>query len=160
MDRSDRPEAYGVFKPVGHVIASFASDADARAASDALLHDGFAAGDLVFYTPQQMQRQAQADIDHAGALAAIGQELNLVKANLELAEQGHSFLVIKANGDAATERVAAIALRFHASRAQKYGHLTIEELIPVGSGEAQVAESPDRGLDAQTRSGVEQGTPR
>ena len=161
MDRNDRPEqeAYGVFKPVGHVIASFPTEADAQGALTELMRSGFAAAEVVHYSPAQMKQQADRDIASAGVLASIGQELNLVKANRELAEQGNSFLVVNAPNDDATNRVADIARRFHASRAQKYGHLTIEELISVGSGEAQVAESPDRGLDAQTRSGVERSAP-
>jgi hypothetical protein len=104
-----------------------------------------------------MKRQADIDIEQAGVLAGIGQELNLVKAHRELAEQGHSFLVVKADNDDRTQQVADIARRFNAARAQKYGRLLIEELIDVGSDERQVAESPDRGLDAQTRSGREAG---
>lgn len=155
MDPTDRPEAYGVFKPVGHVIASFPTASDAQGALSALMGSGFASDDVVAYSPEQMKRQAEIDIDRAGLLASIGQELNLVKANRELAVRGHSFLVIHAPKDDQTAQVANIARRFNATRAQKYGHLMIEELIDVGSGQNQVAESPDRGLDSQTRSGVE-----
>lgn len=157
MEKNDRPAAYGVFKPVGHVIAAFPTDADLQGARDALVDAAFAASDIVAYTPEQMKRQADIDIEQAGVLAGIGQELNLVKAHRELAEQGFSFLVIKAPDDEASQRVAEIAQRFNATRAQKYGHLIIEELIQVGSDERQVGESPDRGLDAQTRSGQEEG---
>jgi hypothetical protein len=157
MNPTDRPGAYGVFKPVGHVIAAFPSDADMRAAMTALMRRGFAAADLVTYSPEQMKRQADIDIEQAGVLAGIGQELNLVKSHRELAQQGHSFLVVHAPKDAQARGVADIARRFHAARVQRYGHLMIEEMIEVGSGEKQVAESPARGLDAQTRSGHEVG---
>jgi hypothetical protein len=155
MDKAAKPEAYGVFKPVGHVIVSFANEADMLAARSALLGDGFAAEDLVTYSPEQMKRQADVDIENAGVLASIGQELNLVKAHRDLAEQGHSFLVVKAEKSEEAQRVAEIVKRHHAFRAQKYGHMVIEDLIEPGSGQNQVGESPDRGLDAQTRSGVE-----
>lgn len=102
--------------------------------------------EVIVYSPDQMKRQA--DIEHAGMLASIGQELDLMKANLDLAEQGHSF------------QVADIARRFNATRAQKYGRFLIEELIEVGSGETQVFESADRGLDSQTRLGVVGDTER
>ena len=52
-------------------------------------------------------------------------------------------------------QVAEIARRFHAERAQRYGNFIIEELIEDTHEEQQVFESPDRGLDAQTRSGNE-----
>ena len=160
MNSTDRPGAYGVFKPVGHVIVAFRTESDMEAALAALVRRGFAAADVVVYSPEQMKRQADIDIDQAGVLAGIGQELNLVKAHRELAEQGHTFLVVRAPRDEDAQRVADIARRFRAARAQRYGHLTIEELIEVGSGEPQVAESPERGLDAQTRSGHEAGIAR
>jgi hypothetical protein len=155
MDKNKPPEAYGVLKPVGHVIVSFPNDADMRGAVAALADDGFASDDVVVYTPEQMMRQADANIADAGILSTIGQELNIIKALRDLAEEGFSFLVVKAPDADRAGRVADIAKRFHAQRAQKFGHLIIEELIPVGSDDRQVAESPDRGIDAQTRSGVE-----
>lgn len=155
MNPTDRPSAFGVFKPVGHVIVAFPSEGDTQGALNELLQNGFAPEDINVYSPEQMKRQADIDIEQAGVLAGIGQELNLVKSHRELAEKGHSFLVVKAGDDDRAQQVAEIARRFNASRAQKYGRLLIEELIDVGSGEKQVAESPDRGLDAQTRSGQE-----
>jgi hypothetical protein len=155
MNQTDRPEAYGVFKPVGHVMVAFPTEADLQGALTALVRRGFAAADLAVYSPEQMKRQADIDIEQAGVLAGIGQELNLVKAHRELAEQGHSFLVVHAPKEAQARGVADIARRFRAARAQRYGRMMIEELIEVGSGEKQVAESPARGLDAQTRSGRE-----
>ena len=160
MNPTDRPAAYGVFKPVGHVIVALPSDDDAQHARTALFRAGFAAADVLLYSPEQMKRQAEIDIEQAGVLAGVGQELNLVKAHHELAEKGHSFLVVRAPKPEQVQRVANIARRFNATRAQSYGHLMIEELIEVGSGEQQVAESPDRGPDAQTRSGQEMGTTR
>ena len=152
---STTTQAFGVFKPVGHVIVALPTDRDAQEALVALSQAGFPPADIRSYTPDEMVRQADIDIDQAGVLAGIGQELNLVKAHRELATQGNSFVVVKAPKDEDAQRVADIARRYHATRAQKYGHLMIEELIEPGSGERQVAESPDRGLDAQTLSGQE-----
>jgi hypothetical protein len=160
MKSAERPEAYGVFKPVGHVIVAFPDDESSQAALAEMLRSGFTASDIVAYTPQQMKEQADIDIDQAGLLAGIGQELNLVKAHRELAVQGHYFLVVHAPDDDDSARVAEIAQRFNAARAQKYGRLLIEELIEPGTGARQVAESPDRGLDAQTRSGNEPSVTR
>lgn len=155
MQTPDHPQSFGVFKPVGHVVVSFPPSADMPGAVEALTQAGFAQGDITEYTAEMMQAQADSDIEQAGVLASIGQELNLVKAHRELAVKGHSFLMVLAPEDEQASRVAEIAKRFHASRAQKYGRLMIEELVDVGTGEVQVAESPDRGLDAQTPSGHE-----
>jgi len=156
MTTNERQTVYGVFKPQGHVVLAFASASNAHRAVSALLSSGFASGDLRFYTPEQMKQQADDDIAHAGFLASVGQELNLVKAHRDLAAKGCSFLIVRAEGDKATEQVALVAKRFDAARAQKYGRFIVEELIPVGNTpKQQVYETPSAGLDAQTRSGIE-----
>jgi hypothetical protein len=151
----EKPQAYGVFKPVGHVVVSFASAADAQGAAAALRDDGFTDDDVTAYAPQAMLAQADTDIDRAGPAAGLGQELNLVRAHRELAAKGYHFLVVRATSDERAQAIASTARRFNAERAQRYGRLIIEELIEPGNGEPQVAESPDRGLDSQTRSGHE-----
>ena len=105
-----------------------------------------------------MRARAEHDIRNSGVLANIGQELNLVKQRRDLAEDGHPFVSVRAERDEAARRAGAICARFHADRAQKFGRLVIEELIEPGTGQRQVAESPDRGLDPQTMSGREGGT--
>lgn len=148
MKSNDRPESYGVFKPVGHVIVALSTAADAQGARTALLADGFEADGITAYSPDEMKRQADIDIEQAGVLAGIGQELNLVKAHRELAAKGYSFLVVKAPDDDKAQKVADIGRRFHATRAQKYGRLMIEELID-DSRDNQTNESPELGLDVQ-----------
>jgi hypothetical protein len=146
---------FGVFKPVDHVLLSLPTTADADAAAQALIDAGFKSADIVRYSPDEMREQAESDIQNASPLASLGQDLNLVKEQLELALQGQSFLLVHASEDAQVERVTEVARRCHATRAQRYGTLVVEELLPVGDLNQQVAESPDRGLDAQTASGVE-----
>src|ERR1700712_5528822 len=155
MDKTDKPEAYGVFKPVGHVIVSFPPEVGLQEPAAALAESGFAGAGVVQAPGSAVKAQADRDIQNAGVLATIGQELNLMKAIRDLAERGFNFIVVKASKDDECARVAEVALRFKAERAQKFGHLIIEELIPVGSDETQMSDTPERGLDAQTRSGVE-----
>jgi len=155
MNNDDSQTAYGVFKPVGHVLASFPTEEDARSAVQALKEAGFA--DVAFYPAEEVRERAERDIESAGVLASIGQELNLVKQQRDLAQQGHPFVSVPAPEDEQARRVAEIVGRFHADRAQKYGRLIIEELIEPGSGQRQAKESPDTGLDPQTRSGHEAG---
>ena len=64
-----------------------------------------------------------------------------------LAQSGCSFLVVNAPEDEQAERVAAVARRLDAVVAQRYGRFIIEELIDKTHGEAQVFESPARGID-------------
>ena len=156
MNENNSQTAYGVFKPVGHVLASFPTERDARSAVDALKQAGFP--EVAYYTPDEVCERAERDIERAGVLASIGQELNLVKQQLDLAREGHPFVSVLAPEDDAARRAADIVARHHADRAQKFGRLIIEELIEPGSGQRQSKESPDTGLDPQTRSGDEAGT--
>ena len=156
MNDSNSQTAYGVFKPVGHVLASFPTEDDARSAVQALKEAGFP--QVAFYPADEVRERAERDIANAGMLASIGQELNLVKQQCELAREGHPFVSVLAPEDDAARRVADIVARYNADRAQKFGRLIIEELIEPGSGQRQANESPDTGLDPQTHSGNEAGT--
>ena len=147
--------SFGVYKPVGHVVISFPSAQQAEAARAAIAKvPGLEADAIRFMTDKQMTAQIDSDLLDASPLANFGQELNLVKAHRELAQLGYHWLIVRAEGDQAA-RVADIAKQHGAERAQRYGRLVIEELIQHGSDLPQVAESPDRGLDAQTPSGQE-----
>ena len=157
MNHDEHPTAFGVFSPIGHVVMATPSGTDLVAVESALAAADLGPDPVVRISPAQMLAQADADLARASPLASVGQERNLVKAQRELAAQGHSFLVIDTPDEAQVQRVAAIARRFGVTRAQHYGRWVIEELIEVGSTDQQVPESPDLGLDAQTRSGHERG---
>jgi hypothetical protein len=143
------PTSFGVFKPVDHVLMSFASAAESDSAVAALLGAGFSDSEMFRYTPAEMQVQAAQDIGNATGLASMGQDLNLVKAHLALAQQGQSFVVVSTPNDETVKRAADVATRCCATRAQRYGTLIVEELIAPGTSPQQTAESPDRGLDQQ-----------
>lgn len=155
MDKHDPPISQGVFKPVGHVVISFPSASDQDEAARALLALGLGADDITPYSADEMRRQVETDRERATGLASLGQELNLVKAHGQLAALGYHFLVVKVEDDEMARRVAETVEPLRAERAQHYGSFVIEELISHPDDEPQVAESPDRGLDAQTPSGHE-----
>lgn len=147
MDKTDLPESFGVFKPVGHIVIAFPTAADLQAALSALVQQGLASADAVRYAPAEMIAQVDLEVQAASPLASLGQELNLIKAHRALAERGCSFLVVPAAGDAQAELVATVARAHKAVVAQRYGRFIIEELISPPTGESQVFESPARGLD-------------
>lgn len=147
MDKTDPPESFGVFKPVGHTVIAYRSSPELQAAAEQLTARGFESADLVRYSPEEMMAQVDAQLPDASPLASVGQDLNLIKAHRALAEGGCSFLVVHAPNDEQAELVAGIARATHAVAAQHYGRFIVEELIDTPAGEAQVFESPDRGLD-------------
>lgn len=152
----DTLRAFGVFKPVGHLVISFPSASAAAQGLQAVQGMGIPAIDIRAYTDRQMLAQIGADLQRASPLAAIGQELNLVKAHRALAERGYHWLVVRADTDAQAARIAESCRAAGAERAQFYGRFIIEDLIQHPGDMAQVSESPDRGLDAQTPSGLEE----
>lgn len=147
MDKQNPPKAYGVFKPVGHVLMAFRAEDDLHAAETALMQQGFAGDDLTAYAPQEMLSQTEEDIHNAGFLATIGQEMNLVKSHRAFAEAGCSFLAVRAPHAEQIKQATEVAKQNHAASAQHYGRFIIEELISSPRGDQQVFESPDRGLD-------------
>ena len=154
MDQAHE-RSFGVFKPVGHLVISFPRAEAASAAAQAMQAAGLAAGEIRPYTDRQMIEQIDSDIAHASALAAVGQELNLVRAHRALAEQGYHFLVVHIPDNLSAQQLADLARDHGALRAQRYGSFIIEEMIQRPDQLPQVGESPDRGLDAQTPSGLE-----
>lgn len=152
---TDAPRSFGVFKPVGHVVISFPREDQADRAAQAFADLGLAPGAVRHYSDREMLRQIDADIATASPIASIGQEMNLVLAHRALAEKGYHWLLVYAGDDEQAARIAAVASDCGAERAQHYGHFIIEELIERPGDLSQVAESPDRGLDAQTPSGKE-----
>jgi len=146
----DEESSFGVFKPVGHVVISFPDAASVDAARTALATLGVHGPAIVRrYSDREMLQQIDRDLLRASSLAAIGQELNLIKAHRELAARGYHWLVVRAPDDSQAAAVVACVRPFGAERAQHYGHFVIEELIAQHGDRPQVAESPDRGLDTR-----------
>ena len=154
MEKSNPPRHYGVFSPVGHTVLSFPSGATMESAAQLLTGQGFTSGLLTRYSPQDMITQAQADMQSAGALASVGQELNLVKALRTLAEQGHSFLVVETPDDGQADRLTELAASLGAVSAQRFGRFIVEDLDVGGPELAQSFESPDRELDIDPAQGT------
>ena len=116
MGANEVQKAYGVFKPVGHVVVALPPDVDAAAVVTRLAQAGIQVDDIKVMYGDEMTRQAEFDIEHAGWLATVGQELNLVKAHRERAERGCSFVIVKASGVKKLKgrRIAIATRRFEA----------------------------------------------
>jgi hypothetical protein len=136
MDKIDPPKTLGVFKPVGHTVMAYRSEADLQVALNSLAEAGFHDSACSRYTPAEMKAQADSHLQSASPLATFGYELDLVKAHGALAESGCSFLVVHAPEDAQAERVAAVARATKAVTAQHYGTFMIEDVIALPPGKA------------------------
>lgn len=147
--------SFGVTKPVGHVMISFPSAEQAQDTRLSITSVGVSHSAVRSFSDRDMAEQLESDLRAASPVASIGQEVNLAKAQLELARRGYHFLIVRVDNDEQARQVAECARARGAERAQHYGHFMIEELIEHGDELTQVAESPDRGLDSQTPTGRE-----
>ena len=136
MDKTNPPKTLGVFKPVGHTLIAFRSDADLQVAVKLLAEAGFADSACVRYTPAEMMAQVESELLTASPLASFGYELDLVKAHGILAQDGCSFLVVHAPEDDQAERVAVVARATKAVTAQRYGTFMIEDVIKLPAQDA------------------------
>jgi hypothetical protein len=147
LNKTDPPDSFGVFKPVGHIVIAYRTPAALETAEQMLLSNGFVADDVVRYAPEEMLAQVEGDLRSATPLASLGQDLNLVKVHGQLAAEGCSFLVVHAPDDEHADRVATVLGATHPVAAQRYGHFLIEEMVLAADPPTQVFESPERGLD-------------
>ncbi len=136
MDKTNPSKAFGAFKPVGHTVIAYRSDADLQAAVNLLTEAGFANSTWGRYTPAEMKGQVDSELQTASPLASFGYELDLVKAHGVLAESGCSFLVVHAPDEAQAERAAVVARATKAITAQHYGTFMIEDVIALTPGDA------------------------
>lgn len=140
MDKTNPPETFGVFKPVGHTVMALRSAADAEAAIAALAAQGLT--EVVTYSPHEMAKLARSERLAASPLAAFGYELELLDTHLELAESGCSFVVVHAPEDAQVARVAEVARASKAASAQQYGRFVIEDLLDHTAPNAPTPDTP------------------
>ena len=138
MDKNNPPRTLGVFKPVGHTVMAFRSDADLQSAVHALAERGFSSLAWVRYTPDEMSALVDVELEDASPIATFGYELDLAKVHRILAEQGCSFLVVHAPGEEQADMVADIAHTMKAVAAQHYGIFMIEDVIEFTPGSAPV----------------------
>jgi len=148
MDKTQPPRSFGVFKPTGYTVIAFATQQDADAAFEVLLRDRFEPGEMARYTPAEMLAQVRSDLHTASPFAAVGQDLNLVRAHGELAEAGSHFIVVPTARTEQLERVRDLMATANGVQvAQRYGAFIVEDLTGTVRGRTQSFESPDRGLD-------------
>jgi hypothetical protein len=142
MDKSNPPTTFGVFKPVGHTLMAFATEAELQSAVVALKSMGFADASMVHYAPAEMAAQVEAQLLESSPLATFGYELDLIRAHGALAKQGCSFLLVDAPTDALATQVAALVKTIQPATAQHYGLVMIENLTEQRPGRLGETQTP------------------
>jgi hypothetical protein len=121
-------ESFGVFSPTGHIVMAFPSDADATKAAKALLDGGFKNEHVTQYSSSDVMAEFKKSEDQAASPLQIGQDVVKAEEFLALAEEGCGFLVVHAPKGEQSKRAITIVKPYGLKFAEKYNHLTIEEL--------------------------------
>jgi hypothetical protein len=120
---------FGIFYPVGHLVAAFASQEDAEQVQKDLATGGYDADDVRLYTCAQVAVATERNLeDHSGFLARLGKSDQAVKIHLDAAKHGATFLLIYAPGDTDATRAMNVIRRVPFKFVHRYHRLAIEEM--------------------------------
>jgi hypothetical protein len=129
LTKADRPTSLGAFKPVGHVVVAFADAAHAAAAVAALREAGFQDEDILQYTAAEEKQEMDAMLADVSGVAEFGYEAELMRKYQKAAADGACWLIVYAPDDDPTQRVAELCKLHGAILAEKYNHLSVEDLV-------------------------------
>ena len=129
LTKADHPTSFGAFKPVGHVVVALPDATHAADAVTALRAAGFQPEDILQYTSDEEKNEMDVMLADVRGVAEFGYEVDLMRKYQKLAADGASWLIVYAPDDAASQRVADVAKRSGALVAEKYNHLSVEDLL-------------------------------
>src|SRR3546814_11518169 len=94
----------GMFYPTGYIVAGFADSASAKEAQASLQRQGFGNEDLKYVSAAEMAHEAARNLDHPSFFASTGSSMPTRQKQLELARDGHDFVLIHATSTADEKR--------------------------------------------------------
>lgn len=133
-DKSSAPQkpmqtSFGIFYPVGYIVAGFPEAAQAQQVRRDLLTGGYDEQDCLFHSSGEVAAATQKNLEeNTGMLATLGRSDEAVRIHLDAARKGAAFLVIYAPGDLEAGRAMNVVRRVPFVFAHRYHRLVIEEL--------------------------------
>lgn len=119
----------GMFYPVGHIIAAFPGEADARSVQKELLAGGLSEADCRLYSSDRMEHVANKELtENTGWLSTLGKSDEAVQRALDAARKGGWFLLIHAPNDDDAATVMNAVRRGKFTFAHRYHRLAIEDV--------------------------------
>jgi 20S proteasome alpha/beta subunit len=120
---------FGIFYPVGYIVAGFMQASDAKKVQQNLMAGGYGEDDCLFYSAAEVADSASRNLEqHTSFLATLGSSDEAVRKHLDAAREGANFLLIYAPGDVEAERAMNVVRRVPFAFAHRYHRLAIEEL--------------------------------
>ena len=125
----ERDTDYGIFYPVGYIVAGFPERAQAEQVRRDLLSGGYEPEDCVMYSAGEVEEATRKNLEeNTGFLARLGTSDDAVRAHLQAAKKGATFLLIYAPGDLEANRAMNVVRRVPFVFAHRYHRLAIEAL--------------------------------
>ncbi|MDQ2928376.1 MAG: hypothetical protein M3R22_09455 [Pseudomonadota bacterium] len=125
----DEMRTLGALNPVNYAVLALPNAAVAADAKAALGEAGFTAEDILAYTSAELFPDLETMMRKASGAAGFGYEVTLMRRYMTLASEGCGWLFVYSPEEAQTAEVKAVAERFGARSAVRYGHLMHEDLV-------------------------------
>ena len=125
----DEMRTLGALNPVNYAVLALPNDAVAADAKAALGEAGFSEEDILAYTSAELFPDLEEMMRKASGAAGFGYEVTLMRRYMTLASEGFGWLFVYSPEEAQTAKVKALAERFGARSAVRYGHLMHEDLV-------------------------------
>jgi hypothetical protein len=134
-----------MFYPTGYLVAALPGREVAEHARNAVIGGGSEEKDCLVMAAAEVADAAADELEAQGVIAALGSSAQVRQRQLELAEEGCAFLMIKAPTDEIRAHVLNSLSHFPVRYAVHYHSLTIEDLIPLipsATPDHEAARSP------------------
>lgn len=131
---NDRPHpskmtSFGIFYPVGYIVAGFPQLGDAERVRRDLLTGGYTEADCALFPAEEVAEAAARNLDdNRGFLARLGKSDEAVRIHLDAARKGAAFLLIYAPGDTEAERAMNVIRRVSFTFVHRYHRLAIQDM--------------------------------
>ncbi len=121
--------SFGIFYPVGYLVAGFPDSDHADQVRRDLLTGGYDENDCVFYGAAEVAAATQRNLnENTGFFARLGRSDDIVRIHLAAAKKGAAFLLIYAPGELEATRAMAVIRRVKFAFVHRYHRLAIEEM--------------------------------
>ena len=129
---------FGIFYPVGYLVAAFSNAEDARGAQQQIIAKNFDPAACTLHGSEEMQAFLEKNLsENNGFLAKLGKSDDAVKVHLEAAKKGATFLLTHAPDDEQATSALEVLRAAPFDFIHRYHRLAIEEIIkqdknPIG----------------------------
>jgi len=135
----------GIFYPRAYIVLGLPNHDDALRLHKVFLDEGASADECILLAASAMAYAAAKDLESEGAMAFFGSIAHVRQKQLQLAQDGCHFLMVKASSEKDRNRVLGALVQVPIRYAVHYGRLVVEDLIAHIPTATVVLESARKG---------------